>query len=167
MGKKIIRKLEDDTAGRKKFILQIDSVPDISNAFVKHEADAFSLGYSFERIELIDMPFETLKGSGIDAGLMSFGQYLPKKRFELHGKELHLIHRSTNPDKNKNNKPATPSTMDELMDEVDYKASFRFKNPVRRVKNGTFERSDDKKTLTITYKMDRDPNAGKTTIIKF
>ena len=112
-----------------------------------------------------------IKGDRLDSGPMSMGldQDLPKKRFELDGKKLLIKSRSSKPSKgeDKDEESAILGMMDEMSDKIESKTTFRFTNPIKKVKKGSFELSDDKKTLTTTYKRDQDPNAGKTTVVKF
>lgn len=169
LGRKMIERFENDTAGWEKIIYQMDSIPGISNAFFKTETNTINFGYSFDHIDLIDMPLrEVIR---LDPRPMPIGldQDLPKKRFELDGKKLLIKSRSSKPSKGdgKDEESAIPRMLDEMSDKIEFNLTFRFTNPIKKVKKGSFERSDDKKTLTTTYKRNQDPNAGKTTIVKF
>lgn len=172
VGGKMIARLESDTPGMEKMLYKMDSIPGISNAFFETEENAFSLGYTFERLELVDAPMGAIKGTTLDPGPKGYKEDEVKKRFELVGNELHIISRHSEPKKDEKqdkDEEAAPFTemMEGMQDKIEFKTTFKFKNPIKKVKNGDFELSKDKKTLTNTYNLDQDPNAGKTTVIKF
>lgn len=176
IGPKLIQRLESDTAEMEEQLYKMDSIPGISNAFFKTEANAFSIGYSFESTDLIDMPFQATDGSSLDPASMGFDKELLKKRFELDGDKLYLLSRNSKPQKEKKkskdeDQGSDPlklmAGMDSILVRIEMKTIYKFKKPIKRIKKGEFELSKDKKTMTSSFMMDQDPNAGKTTIIKF